>query len=76
LEHGIETGTDNIIYEVMVSWIPSDIATVGNTVRLKELGADDWSEGWKVMETWATQKGDRVEAAMPEFKHHRKRSDV
>jgi hypothetical protein len=76
LEHGILHDPDNTIYEVVVSWIPSDIAKKGNPVRLKEFGSDEWSEGWTVLEVWGTKAGDQVEAAVPDHKHQRAQSDV
>jgi hypothetical protein len=63
-------------YEVMVSWIPADIAKKGNKVRLKEFGPDEWSEGWEVMSVGDKRAGDRVEVAVPDWKHQRSQSDV
>lgn len=34
--------------EKMQSWIPSDIAIVGATVRLKDNETGIWTENWKV----------------------------
>jgi hypothetical protein len=62
--------------EVMVSWIPADVAKEGARVRLKEIGSDEWSEGWIVEETWATRSGKYVEAAVRDFVHQRAQSDV
>ena len=55
----------------MVSWLPTDIAKKGAVVRLK-----GWTDGWKVVEVWATKRGDVVEAAVPDHRHHRKRTDI
>jgi len=62
--------------EVMVSWIPSDIAKAGNKVRLKEWPGDEWSEGWTIF--WVTEKvsGDNVESRELDYKHQREFSDV
>jgi len=35
--------------QVMVSWIPTDIATVGKMVRLKDVEYGAWTEGWEVV---------------------------
>lgn len=63
--------------EVLVSWIPSTKAKVGNVVRLKEFPSDlEWSEGWKVIEVWAKQDGKTVEKNADLWKTHREGSDI
>lgn len=76
LQHSIVEDTDNTIYEVMVSWIPDDIAKKGAKVRLKEFGPDVWSEGWEVVSVGDRREGDRVEVAVQDYKHQREQSDV
>ena len=43
LHRPIEGGT-----QVMISWIPQRIATVGNRVRLKDSETGQWTENWRV----------------------------
>jgi len=64
-------------FQEMVSWIPSDKAQVGKTVRLKEWPGDtEWSEGWEVLESWSKLAGDRAEAAAVDYLHQREQSDA
>ena len=60
----------------MVSWIPSEIARVGNTVRLREHASGEWTEGWCVEEVWDKKRGADVEAGVMDHKHQRKRTDI
>jgi len=55
-------------FEVLVSWISDKIAQIGNVVRLKD-EEGNWSEGWRVVEAWERRKGERVEAAVRDYKH-------
>jgi len=71
IQFSIEKG---ISIEVLVSWIPADIAKVGNLVRLKDdLGK--WTEGWRIIEVWSRRKGDAVEVAFRDHLHQREVSD-
>jgi hypothetical protein len=64
-------------YEEMVSWIPTDIAKVGKTVRLKEFHKDkEWSEGWKVIAVGPKRDGKKIEENADLWKHQREVSDV
>jgi hypothetical protein len=57
------------------AWIPSDIAVVGNTVRLKN---DDgtWEEDWIVEDTFNTQDWKTVAERSQDYKKTRKASDI
>ncbi|MHA2219283.1 MAG: hypothetical protein ACXACY_25485, partial [Candidatus Hodarchaeales archaeon] len=61
----------------MVSWIPSNIATVGNVVRLKEHRSDrKWKEGWKVVLVGKKELKSVVKLDSSDYKNHRKMSDI
>lgn len=62
-------------HQVLESWIPTELAKKGLVVNLKDdLG--EWTDGWTVMEVWGTRPGEQVEAAVPDYRHQRKVSDV
>jgi len=64
-------------YEEMVSWLPSDIAIVGKTVRIKEFHKDkEWSEGWVVLSVGPKRDGKTIEDNADLWKHQREVSDV
>jgi hypothetical protein len=69
-------GPGSTVYEMVVSWIPDDIAKKGNKVRIKESGPDEWSEGWEVMDVGSKLAGDKAEAACRDYLHQRDQSDV
>jgi hypothetical protein len=59
------------------SWIPSNIATVGNVVRLKEHRSDrKWKEGWKVVLVGKKELKSVVKLDSSDYKNHRKMSDI
>jgi len=64
------------VFIMLVSWIPSKIAKIGNIVMLKEKRSDEWSEGWEVLETWLTKSENDVKNNEMNYKHQRKMSDV
>lgn len=60
-----------------MSWIPSDIAKVGNVVKLKEFHNDkEWSENWTVIYASPKQPGKDIEERADLWKHQRKVSDI
>jgi hypothetical protein len=64
-------------YEEMVSWIPSDIAKVGNVVKLKEWSKDEeWSENWTITSAGPKTNGGKVEARAGDYKKQRGESDA
>lgn len=63
-------------FETTVSWIPTHLAKKGLVVNLREDGGAPWSDGWTVVEVWGTKPGEQVEAAVPDWRHQRKVSDV
>lgn len=67
---------NNNLVAIMVSWIPSEIAIVGKTVRLKRWPRDVWSEGWRVISAGEPVDGDAVEAGEVDYKHQREMSDA
>lgn len=68
---------DPCVFAVTVSWIPSDCAQRGRTVRLKRWPSDEaWSEGWVVMHVGHKMAGDKVEANELDYKKQREASDV
>jgi hypothetical protein len=58
----------------MVSWIPEEKAEKGRMLRLKNHGK--WEDGWEVIETWAKQKAELVEARERDHLKQRDVSDV
>lgn len=64
-------------FEEMVSWIPADIAVVGNTVRLKAFSRDkEWSEGWEIISVGPKRSGEVREAYADLWKRQREVSDI
>jgi hypothetical protein len=64
-------------HQKMVSWIPSDIAKVGNIIRLKEWPNDkEWSENWTVVSVGPKTEGGKIETRAGDYKNQRKVSDV
>lgn len=61
--------------EIMVSWIQSDLAKKGLVIDLRPDNGD-WTRGWRVDEIGSTKSGEQVEAAVPDYRHQRKMSDV
>lgn len=58
----------------MVSWIPSDIAKVGNTVSVKD--EKGWDRNWIVEETFSTIDTEVMRERSQDYKKTRKASDV
>lgn len=59
----------------MVSWIPSEVAKVGNLVRLKDTEGI-WTEGWQVRKVYATMDSPECRERSQDYKRTRKASDV
>lgn len=62
--------------EKQVTWIPSEFALFGTFVKLKSRGAEDWSDGWEVKETFNTLPSEQVTRMSDNHKNHRKATDV
>ena len=63
-------------FETLTSWIPSDIAKVGNVVKLRNSASEEWSENWKILEASDKFPGELVEKAERDFMRQRKQSDI
>ena len=59
----------------MVSWIPTEVARVGNLVRLKDTDGV-WTEGWRVRKTYATMETAECRDRSQDYKRTREASDV
>ena len=59
----------------MISWIPTKIAKVGNTVRLKD-DEGNWTAGWKVAKTYATMPSPDVNERSRDYTRTREASDI
>lgn len=58
-----------------VSWIPSEFATEGRYLKLKENGV--WKDGWEVVKAYpGVMDSDVIQARERDFKSHRKATDV
>ena len=71
LERSTHGGT-----EIQVAWIPQKIARVGNRVRVRDSGADPWSENWLVKSVGPPEKGELVETRADAHRHHRDVTDI
>ena len=64
-------------HEIMISWIPADIAKKGNIVKLKTWPSDkEWSENWKIVEIWDKKPGADIEKYTDDWRYQRSVSDV
>ena len=45
-------GFDAFTYTVMISWIPSEYAKVGNWLKLKNKNGE-WENHWQVTRSWS-----------------------
>lgn len=61
---------------IVVSWIPSKFAKVGNTVGLKH--GEQWDEGWKVLSVGSMISEKRLQEQEKRLRNgsHRKGSDI
>lgn len=58
-----------------VVWIPSKFAKIGKMLTVKQ-DDESWSDGWKVVATYTTQKAAQVEEDARDYLHQRKASDI
>ncbi len=54
----------------MVTWLPSQFASVGRSLRLKEAGI--WEDGWVVREVWQTLPEEQLPDSHAERKAHKR----
>lgn len=54
-----------------ITWLSSEIAIVGNIIRIKEDIRDEWSEGWRIISVSNSEmNGDFVEHTLRhQYKH-------
>lgn len=57
------------------AWIPTNLAKVGKTLRIKNSN-DEWVNGWVVVERGATKDADFVEARERDYTRQRQVSDI
>lgn len=60
--------------KISYSWIPKKFAVKGKYLKLKENG--EWSDGWQVIEVWATRSAEEVQARRDDYLYQRKASDI
>ena len=64
-------------FQLLTSWIPSNIAKVGNIVKLKEFSSDKkWSDGWEILTVGRKCSGCKIEIESIDYRHQRKMSDI
>ncbi len=51
-----------------VTWLPEKFANKGKVLRLRDDG--EWTDGWKVVEVWATETEERVVARERDYKRY------
>lgn len=61
--------------ELMTSWIPEEIAKVGETVRLKDEDGE-WTEGWLVLAVYDRRPFSYLKERDRDHINQRKQSDV
>jgi len=61
--------------QLMVSWIPEEIAKVGATVRLKDENGT-WTEGWLVLAVYGRRPLSYLREHDRDYINQRKQSDV
>lgn len=60
---------------MQVAWIPSEHATVGAVLKIKE--STGWEEGWSVVEVWPPPLPSKiVEERERDYRNHRKATDI
>jgi len=62
-------------YEVMVSWIPEEIASISAIVRLKD-GKGEWTKGWSVRAIYGRMPFSYLKKRDRDHINQRKQSDV
>jgi hypothetical protein len=62
--------------ELLISWIPEEIAKVGNTVKLRNGSDEEWSEGWIVTSVGERRPYSWLVPKSHDYTTQRKASDV
>lgn len=60
----------------MISWIPEEIAKIGNVVRLKEMNSSEWSKGWSVVAVYERRSYEQLVVEERDWCIQREASDV
>lgn len=69
-----QVGPDH--FEDIMSWIPDEIAKVGNIVRLRNSAEEEWSENWLVVAAHERQPWSHLKERERDYVNQRKASDV
>lgn len=61
---------------IMITWLPTALAKVGNIVNLKE--ADAWVNGWKILSVGGAISEEKLKEQEKRYRSgdHRKGSDI
>lgn len=63
-------------FEDIMSWIPDEIAKVGNIVRLRNSAEEEWSENWLVVAAHERRPLSYLKERERDYVNQRKASDV
>ena len=63
-------------YEATTSWIPEEIAKVGNLIRIKESSDAEWEENWKVVKVYDRKSLSQLSDKERDYLKQRQASDV
>jgi len=63
-------------YLIMTSYIPSQIAQMNKTIRLRNSANEPWDEGWVIFFVGPKRAGSLIEDRVKDYEHQREVSDI
>lgn len=59
-----------------VAWIPTELATINRSIKLRSRGTDDWDEGWFVAAVGSIVSAEDANEMAKEHRVHHLASDA